>query len=134
MLYRFLADTLVVIHLGFVLFVVLGGLLVLWRRGWAWAHLPAAAWGALIEFGNWICPLTPLEIRFRVLGGEAGYSGGFVARYLTSLLYPEGLTRSHQLLLGGLVVVVNLAIYGWVLRQGRRKSADPGSRGTQEGP
>lgn len=116
MLYRILADFLVLFHLAFVFFVALGGLLVLRWRGWAWVHLPAAAWGALIEFAGWICPVTPLEIRFRVLGGEAGYPGGFVEHYLVPLLYPGALTRLHQIVLGLLVVGVNLTIYGRVAR------------------
>lgn len=116
MIYRILADLLVLFHLAFVFFVALGGLLVLRWRGWAWVHLPAAAWGALIEFAGWICPLTPLEIRFRVLGGEAGYPGGFVEHYLIPLLYPGVLTRLHQIVLGLLVVGVNLTIYGLVVR------------------
>lgn len=117
MIYRVLADLLVLFHLAFVLFVAFGGLLVLRRRGWAWVHLPAAAWGALIEFGGWICPLTPLEVRFRVLGGEAGYPGGFVEHYLIPLLYPGILTRPHQIGLGLLVVAVNLSVYGLVVRR-----------------
>ena len=117
MIYRVLADLLVLFHLAFVLFVAFGGLLVLRRRGWAWVHLPAAAWGALIEFGGWICPLTPLEVRFRVLGGEAGYPGGFVEHYLIPLLYPGILTRPHQIGLGLLVVAVNLIVYGLVVRR-----------------
>jgi len=117
MIYRVLADLLVLFHLAFVLFVAFGGLLVLRRRGWAWVHLPAAAWGALIEFGGWICPLTPLEVRFRVLGGEAGYPGGFVEHYLIPLLYPGTLTRLNQIGLGLLVVAVNLIVYGLVVRR-----------------
>jgi hypothetical protein len=109
--YRLLADLVVVVHLGFVAFVVAGGLLVLrWPR-LAWAHLPCAVWGALIEFAGWVCPLTPLENDLRRLGGEAGYEGGFVERYLTSVLYPHGLTRTHQLVLGLLVLAVNGYVY-----------------------
>ncbi|MEP0546199.1 MAG: DUF2784 domain-containing protein [Rhodothermales bacterium] len=120
MLYRFLADLVVVFHLAFVLFVVVGGLLVLRRPRLAWLHVPAAAWGALIEFAGWICPLTPLENRLRRLGGEAGYTGGFVEEYLLAVLYPSGLTRTHQFVLGALVLVLNLAVYAWLLR-GRRQ-------------
>ncbi len=114
MVYRFLADLVVVVHLAFVLFVVAGGLLVLRRPRLSWLHLPAAAWGALIEFAGWICPLTPLENHLRRLGGEAGYAGGFVEEYLLALLYPSGLTRIHQLALGALVLTLNLAMYGWL--------------------
>ena len=122
MLYRLLADATLVVHLFFVLFVALGGFLVLRWRKVAWVHLPAAIWGGLIELGGWICPLTPLENLLRRLGGEAGYSGGFIDHYIISLIYPEGLTRSMQLALGAAVLVVNIAIYGWMFHgPGRRQ-------------
>jgi Protein of Unknown function (DUF2784) len=115
--YGVLADLVLVVHLGFVLFVALGGLLVLrWPR-LAWIHLPAAAWGALIEFTGGICPLTPLENRLRVLAGEAGYAGGFVEHYVTAVLYPDGLTRGAQVVLGVLVLLVNAVIYRRLLRR-----------------
>ncbi|HVF60626.1 MAG TPA: DUF2784 domain-containing protein [Thermoanaerobaculia bacterium] len=122
MLYRFAADGVLVLHAAFVLFVVLGGLLVLRRPRLAWVHLPAAAWGAAIEFWGWICPLTPLEQALRRRGGEAGYSGGFVEHYVVALLYPQGLTRGLQLALGLFVLAVNLAVYLWVWRRARRRS------------
>lgn len=117
----FLADALVLLHLLFVAFVVGGGLLLLrWPR-LAWLHLPAAAWGAFIEFSGGICPLTPLENHLRALSGEAGYSGGFVERYLLPILYPENLTLPTQQVLGTVVVVINLAIYLLVYRMAKRK-------------
>jgi hypothetical protein len=120
-IFRVLADAVVVLHLGFVAFVVLGGLLVLrWPR-LAWLHLPCAAWGALIEFADWVCPLTPLENRLRALGGEAGYSGGFVEEYLLGVLYPSGLTRGVQIALGVGVLAINLAVYGVLIRRLRRR-------------
>jgi len=116
-IYRLLADLVVVLHLGFVLFVVLGGLLVLrWPRA-AWLHLPAALWGAGIEFLHGICPLTPLENHLRRLGGEAGYSGGFVEHYVLPVLYPAGLGRGLQIGLGLFVVVLNLVVYTTVWRR-----------------
>ena len=111
MLYLALANAVLVLHLGFILFVVLGGLFVLWRRTLVWLHLPALAWGILIEFAGWICPLTPLENWLRMLGGERGYSGGFINHYLVSLIYPEGLTRELQWLLGALVLAINATVY-----------------------
>jgi hypothetical protein len=120
--YRLLADLVVVVHLLFVVFVVAGGLLVLRRPRLAWLHVPAAVWGALIEFAGWICPLTPLENRLRRLGGEAGYEGGFVGEYLLAILYPSGLTRTHQIVLGALVLVLNLAVYGYALWRRSRKA------------
>lgn len=120
MIYRALADLVLVVHFTFVLFVVLGGLLVVrWPRA-AWLHIPAAIWGVLIEYTGWICPLTPLENSFRMRGGEAGYSGGFIEHYIQPLLYPAGLTRSTQVVLGSLALVLNLIAYGIVVLRMRR--------------
>ena len=117
-----LADTLVIMHLLFVAFVMAGGfLLVRWPK-LAWLHLPAAAWGAIIEFTGWICPLTPLENHLRILGGSSAYSGGFVERYLLPILYPESLTLPIQQVLGGVVVGVNLVAYALAYRALRRKT------------
>lgn len=113
--YALLADTVVVIHLLFVIFVVFGGLLVLWRRWLAWFHLPAVAWGAVVEFTGWICPLTPLEIRFRHLAGQAGYDTSFVEQYILPLIYPAALTREIQIFLGCGVLLLNGIVYGWMI-------------------
>lgn len=114
---RLLADLVLLVHAGFVLFVVLGGLAVPARPWVAWLHLPAAAWGAAIEFGGWTCPLTPLENRLRAAAGEAGYTGDFLAHWVQLLIYPPGLTRELQYLLGAGVLVVNAAVYAWALRR-----------------
>ncbi len=124
MIYLLLADALVVLHFGFVLFVVLGALTVYRWPKMVWAHIPCALWGAWIELTGGICPLTPIEVRFRRMGGEEGYAGSFIEHYLIPVMYPSGLTRAHQLVLGGLVVVVNLGVYGFLLwRRARRSSA-----------
>ncbi len=123
MAYRLLADATAILHLAFILFVVLGGLLVLRWPGLRWVHLPAALWGAAIEFTGWACPLTPLEKRLRVLGGEAAYEGGFIAHYLVPLIYPPGLTPRMQVALGVLVLVVNSTVYALVFRRLRRAPA-----------
>ena len=117
MIYRLLADLVFLAHLAFVVFVVLGGVAVWWKPRLAWLHVPAVAWGALIEFAGWICPLTPWEQSLRRLAGEKGYSGGFVEHYLFPLLYPEGLTRDVQILLGILVLAINAAAYALMLRR-----------------
>ncbi|HEV7587072.1 MAG TPA: DUF2784 domain-containing protein [Longimicrobium sp.] len=124
--YRALADTVVALHFGFVLFVVLGGLIVLrWPRV-AWVHLPCAAWGALIEFGGWVCPLTPVEKHFRALGNQAGYAESFVEHYITRLMYPAGLTRGMQVPIGVFVIAINVALY-WIAF-GRKRRAVPRAR------
>lgn len=121
MLYRLAADTVVVFHLGFVLFVIARGLLALRDRRFAWLHLPAAAWGAGIELAGGVYPLTPLENRLRRLGGEAGYAGGFVDHYLLPALYPGRLTRGIEIALGVAVLLGNAAIYAAVIRRARRR-------------
>jgi hypothetical protein len=116
-----LADLLVLIHFAFVLFVAAGALLVLrWPR-LAFAHLPAALWGAWIEFSGRICPLTPMEKSLRLRAGQDAYAGDFVDHYVLPILYPVGLTREAQLALGALVVAVNLVIYGILVRRLRRQ-------------
>ncbi|RPH63130.1 MAG: DUF2784 domain-containing protein [Burkholderiales bacterium] len=112
---RLAADALVLVHLLFIVFAVLGGLLVAWRARVAWLHLPAAAWGAWAEFSGAICPLTPLENHYRRLAGETGYAGSFVERYLVPVVYPDGLTPQVQQWLGALVIAINVAIYFAVL-------------------
>jgi hypothetical protein len=126
--YRILADLVVGMHALFVLFVLAGGLLVL---RWPWAaaaHLPAAVWGALIEFRGWICPLTPLEKSLRASAGQAGYEGGFIDHYLLPVLYPAGLNEQVQVVLGSLVIAVNVVVYGLVLRRrAAGRAASPAS-------
>jgi len=123
MLYRALADLVLLCHLVFVLFVVLGGLLVLRRPRLAWLHLPCAAWGVLVEFTGWICPLTPWEVSLRLRGGESGYAGDFLAHYVTAVLYPAGLTRGVQIVLGTFAVLLNVAVYVWIVARRRHSRA-----------
>jgi len=117
-----LADMLVLVHLLFVAFVMAGGFLLLHWPKLAWLHLPAAAWGAYIEFTGGICPLTPLENDLRMRGGGSTYGGGFVEQYLLPVLYPETLTLPVQQVLGGAVVVVNLVAYALAYRVWRSKT------------
>jgi hypothetical protein len=124
--YRLLADALVVLHGLFVLFVVFGSLLTLWRSWVIWLHLPAAAWGALIELLGWVCPLTPWEQALRLRAGQTGYTGGFIDHYLVPLIYPPGLTPRTQIILGILVVLLNAASYGALWHRMRRRPAPPG--------
>jgi Protein of Unknown function (DUF2784) len=122
MVSRILADVLVLVHFGFVLFVAAGGLLVLrWPR-LAFAHVPAALWGAWIELSGGICPLTPMEKELRSRAGQSAYAGDFVSHYVLPILYPAGLTREAQLVLGAAVVVANLAIYAMLVRRRRGTS------------
>ena len=119
MIYRWLADGVVVVHLAFVAFVMVGAFLALRWRWVVWLHLPAVIWGVLIEYAGWICPLTPLENTLRARAGEAGYSGDFIQHYLLRALYPNGLTRGTQWLLGSLALGVNLVGYALLIRKAR---------------
>ncbi|MDX2452818.1 DUF2784 domain-containing protein [Desulfosarcina sp.] len=109
------ADIIVIVHLGFIVFVALGGILVIKWHKIAFLHLPCALWGVLIAFGGWICPLTPLEMHFRQLAGIAGYDGGFIDHYVMPLVYPAGLTRGMQIAFGVIILAVNLFVYARVL-------------------
>jgi hypothetical protein len=109
--YRILADAVLIVHFGFVLFVLFGGLCALrWRRI-IWLHLPAVSWAAATEFFGWICPLTPWENWLRAKGGETAYQGDFIAHYIVPLLYPEALSRNLQIVLGIIVLIINVLVY-----------------------
>lgn len=112
-----LADLVLVLHLGFILFAIAGGLLAPWFPRAAWFHLPVLAWAALAQFLGWICPLTPLENRLRALGGRAAYESGFIEHYLAPVVYPPGLTTEIQWTLGTLLLAANAVIYTWVLKR-----------------
>ena len=121
--WRLLADLVVLLHLLFVAFAVMGGLLAFRWRWMPWLHLPALGWAAFVEFTGRICPLTPLENRLREASGAAGYGGGFVEHYLLPVLYPAALTRELQWTLGAGLVAFNLVVYlllGWRRRRRRR--------------
>jgi len=121
MLYQILAEIVLSVHFLFILYVVLGALLVLKWKWTAFIHIPAAFWGALIMFMGWICPLTPLENKFRRLAGDEGYDAGFIEHYILPIVYPEGLTRELQIYLGLAVVLINLALYAVVIAGRRRR-------------
>jgi len=124
MLDRLGADTVVALHLAFVVFAALGGMLA-WRRlAYAWVHLPALAWAGFVEFSGTICPLTPLENRLRVRAGEAGYPGSFVEHYLMPVLYPAGLTPDAQKWIGAALVALNVAIYAVALARARSRKGE----------
>lgn len=124
MVYRYLADLVVLLHTGFVLFVVLGGFLVLWKPIIAWFHVPAVFWAAGIELYGRVCPLTPLENMLRARGDAAGYATGFIEHYIMPVLYPEVLTRKIQIALGMTVLSVNVIIYLILWCRIRKTGAD----------
>lgn len=122
-MFALLVDILLVVHAGFIVFVVLGGLLLFRWPQLIWLHLPAAAWGAAVELGRWTCPLTLLENHVRTLAGLRPYEGGFIAHHLQALIYPPGLTPMWQLLLGTGVIAVNVLVYRALIRRRARVMA-----------
>lgn len=117
MFYRSLADAVMVIHFAFILYVVFGGLLLFRWPKTVWTHLPVVAWGALISFFGWTCPLTPLENNLRHAAGQAGFEGGFVTHYIMPIVYPPGLTQELGLWLGLGVLAINATAYTLFLRR-----------------
>jgi len=115
MLPRLAADATLLLHLAFIAFALFGALLALRWRWIPFVQLPAAAWGAFVEFTGRLCPLTELENHFRALAGQGGYSESFVERYLLPIIYPAGLTRHVQLVLAAVVLAINAGIYGYLL-------------------
>ncbi len=118
--YALLADSVLLLHGLFVLFVVFGGLLARYSAVWVWIHLPALAWGTVVEVMGWICPLTPLEQWFRRLARQTGGQAGIIEPYLMPLLYPVGLTRETQWLLAVALILFNLVVYGLWWKRWRR--------------
>ena len=124
MLFRIAADLVLALHLAFIAFVVLGGLLMMRYRWMVFIHIPAAIWGAFVEISGRICPLTIWENHLRRSAGESGYADSFVEHYLMPIIYPTGLTRSLKFWIAVFVVAANVVIYGWLvyrLRQSRTR-------------
>jgi hypothetical protein len=130
--YGNLATLVVAGHFAFILFVMFGGLLALrWRRA-PWLHVPCFLWGGWIEVSGGICPLTPLENRLRRAAGGSEYAGSFIEQYILPIMYPSGLTRTVQLVLAAGLIILNVAVYAWVIqrawaseRAARPESATP---------
>jgi hypothetical protein len=119
MFFRLAADGVLLLHLAFILYTLLGAAVAVWWRWIPLVHLPAAAWGFVVELTGRDCPLTYLENYLRIKAGQSGYTESFIEHYILNLIYPSGLTREIQFALAGVVVVVNIAIYGWLFFRGR---------------
>src|SRR5215207_2277835 len=118
---RILGNLVLVFHFAFALFSALGGFLVLWKRWLAWFQIPAVLWSSFVNLFSHVCPLTPLENRFRRLAGQTGYEGGFIEHYITPLIYPGGMPRRMELIAGYSVLIGNAFIYALVVALRRRR-------------
>ena len=115
MLARLFADTVLLLHFFFVIFAILGGLAVLYKRRVIWLHVPVVLWSSLVNLAGWTCPLTPLENFFHAAAGQAGYEGGFLEHYIEPLVYPSGMPRNFQLIAGVSILVWNLVVYVFLI-------------------
>ena len=121
MIWSLLADLVLLVHLGFILFVIFGGIWLWNRPRLAWIHLPSVIWASIVNITRGVCPLTPLENYLRLKGGWAGYEGGFVRHYIAPIVYPDGLTVDVAIASGIALVVWSVLIYGFVLYRWRRR-------------
>jgi Protein of Unknown function (DUF2784) len=108
-------DLVLGVNFTFVIFSVLGGFLVLWKRWIAWFQVPSVPWSSFVSLFSHVCPLTPIENRFRRLAGQAGYEGGFVQHYVAPLVYPGGMPRRMELIAGFSVLIWNACFYAFVV-------------------
>jgi hypothetical protein len=120
---RTLGELVLGFHFAFIVFALLGGLLVLWKSWIVWLHLPSVVWSALVNLLSQVCPLTPLENRFRDLAGQAGYEGGFIQHYIAPVVYPSGMSRSMELIASFTVLIWNVLIYTLVVVSLRRRGS-----------
>jgi len=112
---RILGNLVLGFHFAFVAFSVLGGFLVLWKRWIAWLHVPSVLWSSFVNLFSHVCPLTPMENRFRHLAGQAGYEGGFIEHYITPLVYPGGMPRRMELAAGYSILIWYAFVYAFVV-------------------
>lgn len=122
MFYRFAAEAVLLLHLGFIVFAIFGAAMA---ARWRWliiVHVPAAVWALFVELTGRVCPLTYAENYLRSNAGQSGYAESFIEHYLLPIVYPAGLTRNVQFVLAAVVVIVNLAIYGWLIRVRRQSN------------
>lgn len=114
MIDRLAANVVLLLHFGFVVLAVFGGLGVLISPRWAWVHVPIVIWSSIVNLAGWTCPLTPLENRFRAAANGAGYEGGFVQHYIWPLVYPQGMPRRLELVAGFAILFWNAVLYAYL--------------------
>jgi len=121
MLYSLLADAVLLLHFVFVLFVGIGGFLALRWRILLCLHIPAVLWAVWISCWGSLCPLTPLEQWLRRQDQGHSYAGSFTDRYISPVIYPEGLTQEMQWWIGLFVLLLNLSLYLWLFSRWKNR-------------
>ena len=115
-MYEYLANITLLVHLIFILFVIFGGFLFFLFSKIIYFHIPALIWGIYIEFTNTICPLTYLENWFLFKSDLTTYSNGFINNYILAFVYPKDLTADIQFYLGIALIIINIIIYGFIIK------------------
>jgi hypothetical protein len=113
---RGLAEAVLIVHLGFILWVMFGALVTRARPWLAAAHVASVVYGIVAELGPWPCPLTLAENFFEARGGLEPYKGPFLLHYLDAVVYPN-LPFRLLIACGVGVCALNLLIYGLRLRR-----------------
>jgi hypothetical protein len=119
---EFLVSVILVVHFGYLAFVVVGGFLA-WR--WPrvfWVHLAAAAWGLAVVGIPLTCPLTTAEYWARRQAGQKTHTAGFIDRYIEGVLYPQRFTLLLQVLVG--VTVVGSWVGAYLYRRHLRRRVE----------
>ena len=120
--FHFLTVLTVVSHFLFILFVVVGGFLSYRSRFIRIGHVVSVIWAVYAEVSSGvICPLTTLENYFGAHAGLTTYKEDFIPRYLKPVIYQENVSNHIQLILIGLVILINLIAYlVYFKRKGRK--------------
>jgi hypothetical protein len=118
---KIFADLILIVHLAFILSAIFGSLFVLWKPKLAWIHIPLFLWAGTVNMVSWVCPLTPLEVKYRIQAGQAGYETSFIEHYIEPIVYPVGMTREIEFITGLAVVLLNIFVYITLFHRTRRK-------------
>jgi hypothetical protein len=113
-MYELLAKIVLLIHLFFIFFVVIGAFSYLIKPKFLYLHLLSLGWGIYIQFTSSICPLTYLENWLLIKGKASFYDGGFIENYVMRIVYPEGINSNIQMILGIILVILNIFFYALV--------------------
>lgn len=82
------AQTVVVVHLAYLAYVLLGGLLGLRNLRWLWPHSVTVCWAVIGLVAHTTCPLTDLEKYLLILDGTEPYAGTFIGHHVAGVFYP----------------------------------------------
>ena len=110
-MYEFLAKIVLLIHLLFIFFVVLGAFSYLISTKLLYLHLLALCWAVYIEFTSSICPLTYIENWLLIQDQASFYDDGFIENYILRIIYPEGINSNIQMILGFILITLNILFY-----------------------